>query len=66
MYATLQTNNPTLTLNELAIMFDLAYMLTQCLVTEKLDYSRICAKWVLKLLTESQKKGQVGISQLWE
>ncbi len=55
-----------MTLHELKNVLDVSYDSVQTTVTKKLGYSRICVKWVPKLLTVEHKNERVRVAKVCE
>jgi len=62
----LLVEDPSFRLVELASILDISVGSAHHLVTKILGYSKLCAKWVPKLLTDEQKAERVRISHYWE
>lgn len=57
--------DPHLTIRQLAIMLDISIGSVHTLMHDHLNVSRVCARWIPRLLTPVQKQNRVDICQLW-
>lgn len=66
MCGSLLADDPTTNVRELARILQISQGLVHNIVHKHLQMSRVCAKWVPKLLTAEQKQARVDICQMWE
>lgn len=57
--------DPHLTIRQLADMLDISVGSAHTLLHDNLKMSRVCARWIPRLLTPIQKQNRVDICQLW-
>lgn len=57
--------DPRLTVRELATMLDISVGSVHTLLSNHLHMSRVCARWIPRLLTPEQKFNRVEVCELW-
>jgi len=57
--------DPHLTIRQLVTLLDISVGSAHTLLNDNLHMSRVCARWILRLLTPNQKHNRVAVCQLW-
>ncbi len=63
--ATLLTDDARITLRSMAAILQVSLATTHRIAKEELGFSRICARWIPRLLTDEMKAERVRVCQLW-